>query len=161
MLDPDARKRLLRSFTYGLFWCSAEHEGERGIFTVNWVSQASFDPPVLMLSVEKESSTLPLIRASKRFVIGPYRSDQRELAGDLGRPKVRVGDKIDAYSLETVPMATGGFALRDSLGALACEVWSESDAGDSVVLIAEVVEARVLGEGEPLTMAAAGYRHFG
>jgi flavin reductase (DIM6/NTAB) family NADH-FMN oxidoreductase RutF len=42
MLDPDARKRLLRSFTYGLYWVSAEHEGERGIFTANWVSQASF-----------------------------------------------------------------------------------------------------------------------
>jgi len=29
------------------------------------------------------------------------------------------------------------------------------------VLIAEVVEAKVLGEGEPLTMSAAGFRHFG
>ena len=133
MLDPDARKRLLRSFTYGLFWVSAEHEGERGIFTANWVSQASFDPPLLMLSVERESSTLPLIRASGRFVIGPFRSDQRELAGDLGRPRSRVGDKIAAYDLAVVPLESGGFALADSLGALACAVRSESEAGDSVV----------------------------
>ncbi len=161
MLDPDARKKLLRSFTYGLFWATAEHAGERGVFTVNWVSQASFDPPVIMMSVEKISSTLPLIRESGRFVIGPFRSDQRELAGDLGRPKARAGDKIEVYGLETVPMESGGFALQDSLGGLACEVWSESDAGDSVVLIAEVVEAKVLGDGEPLTMSAAGFRHFG
>jgi flavin reductase (DIM6/NTAB) family NADH-FMN oxidoreductase RutF len=161
MLDPDARKRLLRSFTYGLFWMSAEHNGERGIFTVNWVSQASFDPPLIMVSVEKASSTLPLIRDSGCFVIGPFRSDQRELSGDLGRPKSRAGDKVDAYDLEIEPMGSGGFALRDSLGGLACEVRSESDAGDSVVFIAEVVEARVLGDGEPLTMSAAGFRHFG
>lgn len=161
MLDPDARKRLLRSFTYGLFWVSAEHDGEHGIFTVNWVSQASFDPPLLMMSVEKESSTLALIRASKRFVIGPYRSDQRELAGDLGRPRARAGDKIATYELETVLMESGGFALRDSLGGLACAVWSEADAGDSVVFVAEVVEAKMLGDGEPLTMSAAGFRHFG
>ena len=161
MLDPEARKRLLRAFTYGLYWCSAEYAGERGIFTVNWVSQASFDPPVLMMSVEKASSTLPLIRDSGRFVIGPFRSDQRELAGDLGRPKARAGDKVSVYELETVSMEQGGFALRDSLGGLGCEVWSEADAGDSVVVIAEVVEAKVLGDGEPLTMAAAGFRHFG
>lgn len=161
MLDPAARKSLLRSFTYGLFWVSAEHEGERGIFTANWVSQASFDPPLIMLSVERESSTLPLIRASSRFVVGPFRSDQRELAGDLGRPRSRVGDKIAAYSLDTVALATGGFALADSLGAMACDVRSEAEAGDSVVFVAEVVEARVLGEGEPLTMSAAGFRHFG
>lgn len=161
MLDPDARKRLLRSFTYGLFWVSVEHEGQRGIFTANWVSQASFDPPLLMLSVEEESSTLPLIRASGRFVIGPFRSDQRELAGDLGRPKARVGDKIAEFDLETVPMETGGFALSNSLGGLACEVRSDVVAGDSVVLVAEVMEARVLSDGVPLTMAEAGFRHFG
>lgn len=161
MLDPDARKQLLRSFTYGLFWVTAEHAGERGVFTANWVSQASFDPPLLMLSVEKISSTLPLIRASGRFVIGPYRSDQRELAGNLGRPKSKVGDKLTAYDLETISMDSGGFALYDSLGALGCGVRTESDAGDSVVLIAEILEARILTGGDPLTMAAAGFRHFG
>jgi flavin reductase (DIM6/NTAB) family NADH-FMN oxidoreductase RutF len=161
MLDPDARKRLLRSFTYGLFWVTAEHDGERGVFTVNWVSQASFDPPLLMLSVEKDSSTLKSMRESGRFVIGPFRSDQRELAGDLGRPKSKAGDKIAAYELETTPMETGGFALVDAIGAIGCEIRSESDAGDSVVFIAEVIEARILGDGEPLTMSAAGFRHFG
>lgn len=161
MLDPDARKRMLRSFTYGLFWVSAEHDGERGIFTANWVSQASFDPPILMLSVERESSTLPLIQASGHFVIGPFRSDQRELAGDLGRPKSRAGDKISAYDLDVTRMASGGFAVTNSLGALGCKVQAEVDAGDSIVLVAEVVEAQVFGDGEPLTMSEAGFRHFG
>ncbi|MEZ4529779.1 MAG: flavin reductase family protein [Thermomicrobiales bacterium] len=161
MLDPDARKRLLRSFTYGLFWVTSELDGERGIFTANWVSQASFDPPMLMLSVEKASSTLPLMQASGRFVIGPFRDDQRELAGNLGRPRIRVGDKIDVFALDVVSMESGGLALADSLGALACEIREYVNAGDSIVLVAEVVEARLFGDGEPLTMAAAGFRHFG
>ncbi|MCO5220180.1 MAG: flavin reductase family protein [Thermomicrobiales bacterium] len=161
MLDPDARKQLLRSFTYGLFWVSAVHREERGVFTANWVSQASFDPPVIMLSVEKTSSTRSLIEASGHFVIGPFRDDQRELAGNLGRPKSRAGDKIVAYDLDVTPMESGGFALSDSLGALGCRVWSESDAGDSIVFIAEVIEARVFSSGTPLTMSAAGFRHFG
>ena len=161
MLDPSDRKRVLRSFTYGLYWVTAEHGGERGIFTANWVSQASFDPPLLMLSVEKSSSTLALIRESGRFVIGPFRADQRELAGDLGRPKSRAGDKFAAYELSVHELDSGGVALADSLGALACAVQSETDAGDSVVFVAEVVEARALDDGEPLTMNAAGFRHFG
>lgn len=161
MLDPVARKTLLRSFTYGLFWVSAEHAGERGIFTANWVSQASFDPPLLMVSVERASSTLPLIQASGRFVVGPFRSDQRELAGDLGRPKARVGDKIAAYQLEIVEMNAGGFALRDSIGAIGCAIQIEVPAGDSVVFVAEVIEARIFEPGVPLTMSVAGFRHFG
>lgn len=161
MLDPIARRSLLRSFTYGLFWVTAAHKGQRGIFTANWVSQASFDPPLLMLSVEQGSSTLPLIRGSGHFVIGPFRSEQRDLAGDLGRPRSRIGDKFAAYNLEFVEMTSGGLALMDSLGALDCAVRADVPAGDSVVFIAEVVEARALGEGTPLTMAEAGFRHFG
>ena len=38
----------------------AAHEGERGVFTANWLSQASFDPPLVMLSVENDK-TFPLI----------------------------------------------------------------------------------------------------
>lgn len=161
MLDIEARKQLLRSFTYGLFWVSAEHDSERGVFTANWVSQASFEPPMLMLSVERASSTLNLIRASGRFVIGPYRSGQREMAGNLGRPKSRVGDKVDEYSIAIVAVEGGGFGLADTLGALVCEVRAETEAGDSVVFVAEIVEAVVFEDGAPLTMAEAGFRHFG
>ncbi len=160
MLDPDARKRLLRSFTYGLFWISAEYDGERGIFTANWVSQASFEPPLLMLSVERTSSTLPLIRESGHFVIGPYRSDQRELAGDLGRPKARAGDKFAAFGLETVALEHGGVALADSLGALACKVHSEVDAGDSIVFIAEFVAGICVRRGRATDDVGRGISPF-
>jgi len=40
-------------------------------------------------------------------------------------------------------------------------VLSEADAGDSVVFIAEVVNARWLRDGQPLTMAETGFRHAG
>ena len=55
-LDPAIRKKILRALTYGLYAVTAQHNGERGVFTANWLSQASFDPPVVMLSVENDSS---------------------------------------------------------------------------------------------------------
>lgn len=160
-LDLAAKKAVLRQFTYGLYAVSAEHEGDRGIFTANWISQVSFDPPLVMLSVELESSTLPLIRASGTFVVSPFAEGQRELAGALGRPKARAGDKFELEGLPLVPTATGGDALASALGYIVCSVQSETPAGDSVVILGEVIEAKVLNEGEPLTMRAAGFRHAG
>lgn len=160
-LDLAAKKSVLRQFTYGLYAVSAEHEGDRGIFTANWISQVSFDPPLVMLSVELESSTLPLIRASGTFVVSPFAEGQRELAGALGRPKARAGDKFELERLPLVPTATGGDALASALGYIVCSVQSETPAGDSVVILGEVIEAKVLNEGEPLTMRAAGFRHAG
>ena len=160
-MDPQAKKTVLRQLTYGLYAITAEHEGERGVFTANWLSQASFEPPLVMLSVENDSSTLPLIRGSGVFAICPLASDQRELAGALGRPKARAGDKFASLGLRTIETASGCPALADALGYVVCRVRDEVPAGDSVVFVAEAIEARVLAEGEPLEMRAAGFRHAG
>src|SRR5687767_7661002 len=115
-MDEQAKKTVLRQFTYGLYAVLAQHEGERGIFTANWLSQVSFEPPLVALSVELESSTLSLIRGSRHFVVCPLADGQRELAGALGKPKRRAGDKFAALGLETVPTASGPPALAVALG---------------------------------------------
>jgi flavin reductase (DIM6/NTAB) family NADH-FMN oxidoreductase RutF len=160
-LDQGAKKSILRQFTYGLYAVLAEHEEERGVFTANWLSQVSFEPPLVALSVELESSTLPLIRASGLFVACPFADGQRDLSGALGKPKRRAGDKFSALNLETVRTASGPPALAVALGYVVCRVVAETPAGDSVLLLSEVIEAAILNEGEPLTMRAAGFRHAG
>ena len=160
-LDAAAKKKILRDFTYGLYAVTAAHEGERGVFTANWLSQASFDPPLVMLSVELDSSTLPLIRASCRFAVCPLRDDQKHLAGALGRPKARAGDKFSMLDLVIIETQSGPPALADSLGYVVCAILEEMKAGDSVVFLGEVIEARSFSEAPPLEMRAAGFRHAG
>jgi flavin reductase (DIM6/NTAB) family NADH-FMN oxidoreductase RutF len=160
-LDQAAKKKVLRDFTYGLYAVTAAHEGERGVFTANWLSQASFEPPLVMLSVENDSSTLPLIRASGVFAICPLDEGQKDLAGALGRPKARAGDKYEALDLAVVETASGFPALADSLGYVVCRVDAEVPAGDSVVFLGEVVEARSFSDAPPLEMRRAGFRHAG
>ena len=160
-MDLQAKKIVLRQFTYGLYAVTAAHDGERGVFTANWLSQASFDPPLVMLSVENDSSTLPVIRQSGRFAVCPLASDQRELAGALGRPKARAGDKFAALNLKVIETESGCPVLADALGYVVCRVQAEVPAGDSVVFLGEVIEAGALNEGEPLAMREAGFRHAG
>jgi flavin reductase (DIM6/NTAB) family NADH-FMN oxidoreductase RutF len=160
-LDQAAKKKVLRDFTYGLYAVTAAHEGERGVFTANWLSQASFEPPLVMLSVENDSSTLPLIRASGMFAICPLDEGQKELAGALGRPKKRAGDKYEALNLTVVETESGVPALAASLGYVVCRVEAEVPAGDSVVFLAEVIEARSFSDAPPLEMRRAGFRHAG
>lgn len=159
--DPQAKKTVLRQFSYGLYAVTAAHGGERGVFTANWLTQVSFDPPLVAVSVERDSSTLGLIEASGRFAVCPLAEGQTELAGNLGRPKSKAGDKFARYELATLETAAGVPVLADALGWVVCEVTGEFPAGDSVLLLGLVIEAGVGREGEPLTMRAAGYRHAG
>ncbi len=160
-MDAGAKKTVLRQFTYGLYAVTAHHEGERGVFTANWLSQVSFEPPLVAVSVERDSSTLSLIRASGRFTICPFAADQRELAGALGRPKAKAGDKFEAMLLEVTESKQGDLALDVTTGFVTCVVQSEVETGDSIVFVGEVVDAGVFSEAEPLTMRDAGFRHAG
>jgi flavin reductase (DIM6/NTAB) family NADH-FMN oxidoreductase RutF len=159
-LDLDAKKTVLRKFTYGLYVVTSRDGEETGAFTANWLSQASFDPPLVMVSVENDAHSLPIIRNSGIFTVNVLETGQRRLAGHFGKKTAKVGNKLT--DIEHYHTDNGQPVLNDAVGYVVCRVTSEMDAGDSVVVLGEVIEASVHREdAEPLTMAEAGFRHSG
>ena len=161
-MDDAAKKEALRLFTYGLYAVSVEGGGQRNAFTANWLTQVSFDPPMIMLSIENDSISLPLIRAAGRFVVNVYDASQRDLAGRLGKSLSRSPEKLVELALGVTP--SGQPYLRETLAWVEVAVEGEAPAGDSTLLIGRVVDAGVTPHDapvEPLTMRAAGFRHAG
>ena len=159
MIDAEARKTVLRMFTYGLYALTVpDGEGGNGA-TVNWVTQTSFDPPLIAVSVEKSSRSIVLIRRHQGFALNIYRSDQRELAGQLGKRSANRPDKFAGVSWDAG--TTGAPLLTDALGYVECSVRSEIDSGDSVIFLVEVVAAGERNPGYPLTMESSGFKHAG
>ncbi len=158
-MDLNVKKQVLRTFTYGLYAVSCADEGDVNIFTANWLTQASFDPPLLAISIENASKSLPMILHSRIFTVNVLRSGARELAGKLGKSAIQHPDKLAGIDFELG--ANGCPILHDALAWVACEVRRTTEAGDSTLIVAEVVDIGVHGEGQPLTMAEAGFRHAG
>ena len=158
-MDTATKKQVLRQFTYGLYVVMCVDNNVVNAFTANWLSQVSFEPLLLVLSVENDSKSLPMILNSKKFTINVLRSGQRELAGALGKTAVKFPNKLEniSYTLNDA----GYPILQDALSWIACEVRQSMLAGDSTVVLAEVVDVGSLGEGQPLTMNEAGFKHAG
>ncbi len=159
MLDPQLKKQVLRTFTYGLYAVSCANEGEVNAFTDNWLSQVSFEPPLVAVSIENNTKSLPMILRSRKFIINVYREGDRELAGQLGKSALKHPEKLAGVAY--TPGPGGAPILRDALAWVACEVRHTVEAGDSTLVVAEVVEVGMQDEGQPLTMKAAGFRHAG
>lgn len=159
MMDANIKKQALRSFTYGLYAVSCADEDMVNVFTANWLTQVSFEPPLVALSVENDSKSLPMIQRSSKFTANVLRSDQRELAGKLGKSAIQHPDKLTG--IEYTLGANGCPILAGALAWVACEVRHSVEAGDSTLMVAEVVDVGMLGEGQPLTMNEAGFRHAG
>ena len=158
-LDPNVKKAALRQFTYGLYALGTAHGGECNLATVNWVTQVSFEPPLIAVSVENDSHSIELLGANGVFALSVFGDDAREEAGALGkRWKLQPG-KIDAVPHRAG--VTGCPVLADALAAIECRVTGSMPAGDSTLFVGEVIAARIGREGTPLTMVAAGFRHAG
>jgi flavin reductase (DIM6/NTAB) family NADH-FMN oxidoreductase RutF len=158
-MDDSVKKTVLRLFTYGLYAVSTGDQQRWNVFTANWASQVSFDPPLLALSVQNDSVSLPIIRQTRLFAVHVFGDDQRELSGSLGKSFAKHPEKLDLVTMELGE--TGCPVLVGTLGRVECTVEGELEAGDSTVVLGRVVAAQEQRGGEPLTMRAAGFRHAG
>ncbi len=158
-MDAAVKKEALRLFTYGLYAITSADQQTRDAMTANWVSQVSFEPPLVALSVENASTSIQLIRASRRFAVNVYSAEQRGLSGKLGKMFAKDPSKLDGLQWATA--SNGCPVLEDTIAWVACDVESETPAGDSTLFIGRVVDAKLLRREEPLTMLAAGFKHAG
>lgn len=158
-MDEAAKKEALRLFTYGLYAITTGDAQHWNAFTANWLSQVSFDPPLVALSVENTSTSLPMIRQSRRFAVNVLTAEQRELAGRLGKPYARSPQKLEGLQMGT--SESGCPVLLETAAWVECAVEGELPAGDSTIVLGRVVDAHVLHAEEPLTMRAAGFKHAG
>jgi flavin reductase (DIM6/NTAB) family NADH-FMN oxidoreductase RutF len=146
-------------FTYGLYAVGCVDGNDVNAFTANWLTQVSFEPPLIAVSVENDAKSLPMIQRSRKFTVNVLRSGQRELAGNLGKSALKYPDKLKDIPYELIEEQY--LVLKDALAWVACEVRHTAPAGDSTLIIAEVVGTGILAEGQPLTMTETGFRHAG
>jgi flavin reductase (DIM6/NTAB) family NADH-FMN oxidoreductase RutF len=160
-MDPTERKQALRLFTYGLYAVGVRRDDEVNAFTANWLTQISFEPPLVALSIERDSWSWPVLEATRSFTINVLASGQRSLAGQLGKSRHRAGDKLATIPWQPAPVTSCPVLHEHALAFVECRVTGVHPGGDSWLVVAEVVNASVLRHGDPLTMRETGFRHAG
>lgn len=111
--------------------------------TAVWVSQVSFDPPMVMVSVGQDRKTHDFIERSGEFVLNTLKEDQKKIADFFGHTSLnRDKDKIDEAD---VPMERGQKVkapiIKNSPSSMECRVVGKQECGDHTVYIGEVVAA--------------------
>lgn len=160
-MDQGTKKTLLRDLPYGLFAaCTRSDEGEDHVFLLSWVTQASFDPPLLACCVHTESRAHEhLSEPGSPLVINLLAADQEELARSiLGGPAF----EEEQVAGSPVKQASNGCALLvDTLGALEARVVDVAEGGDHDVFIVEIEDVHRFREGELLTHESSGMVYAG
>lgn len=160
-MDHAAKQTVLRHFPYGLYVVTvASGEEEHGM-TANWVTQAAFEPPMVLIVIENTSQTNGMIRDAHYFGVSLLATGQRELAGKLGRSSDQAPHKLKGIRTKPAPVSKTP-VLADALGWVECRAIASLPAGDHTVFLGEVVEAGVENPtAQPLTLQEAGLKYSG
>ncbi len=160
MLNEEAKKTMLRKIPHGLYVCGVREGEEMNGFTVSWLMQSSFNPPLIVNCVRQDSGSHAIIKKTGIFAISFLENGQKDLAAQFFKPKRRVGNKfeeVEFYQGEE----TGCPIIKDSLGYVECKVVGAVEEGDHTVFVSEVIGAGIHREGEPLLLESTGWQYGG
>ncbi len=146
-MDDAAKKTALRMIPYGLYVLTARaRDGAVAAATVNWVTQASFAPPLVAVGVKVDSGAHPIIKATGVFALNVLGKGQQKLAFAFFKPAELAGGTISGEPFRAG--TTGAPVLENAIAFVECRVVGAHEGGDHTVFIAEVVEAGVAKQPE-------------
>jgi flavin reductase (DIM6/NTAB) family NADH-FMN oxidoreductase RutF len=142
-MNNDAKKTTLRMIPYGIYVLTAD-DGKGGIAaaTVNFVTQSSFAPPLVVVGVKADSGAYQVVKAAGKFALNMLGKDQKALAFTFFRPADVKEGKLSgqAYRAGT----TGAPILTEAPAAVECTVKTILAEGDHHIVIGEVIEAHLM-----------------
>ena len=146
-MDPNVKKTTLRMIPYGLYVLTAAHaDGRISAGTVNWVTQASFEPPLVVVGVKTDSHGHALIKDTKAFALNVLGKGQQALAFTFFKPAERKGDTISGEPIRTG--STGSPILTNAPAYVECTLESTVEMGDHSIFVGKVVDASVVKQPE-------------
>ncbi len=157
-MDPQAKKVALRAISYGLYVLTAADGTELGAAGVNWLTQASFEPPLVVVGVKADNDTHAIIERTQTFAVNVLGEDQLDIGKAFFRTTKVEGDTLNGYRFEKGP-ETGSPLLVDLPYWFEGRVTDTVKRGDHTVY---VVSAGVRDETiTPLLLRSTGMNYGG
>jgi flavin reductase (DIM6/NTAB) family NADH-FMN oxidoreductase RutF/DNA-binding GntR family transcriptional regulator len=136
-LTPEQFREVIGSFASGVTVITANHAGRLVGSTASAVSSLSLEPPMMLICMNRSSSTGRAIAEVGRFAVNILGEDHSDLAVRFATRNVDKfqGLRID-HGLGEVPL------LADALATLECSVSQTEIGGTHYVFLARVERAR-------------------
>lgn len=146
--NPENLKEALRTLGGGVSIVSAGEGDFRSGATVTSATALSVDPPRMLVSLNRASSTWPVVERFRHFAVNIVGSSHESLANRFaGIGGIKGAERY--HGAEWTTLASGAPVLEDAVAALDCEVEEAIERHSHVIIIGKVLAIR-LGSGNSL-----------
>ncbi|MDG1188024.1 MAG: flavin reductase family protein [Ilumatobacter sp.] len=133
-------KQALGQMMKGVQVIGAAHGGVQRAYTSHWLSQVSFEEPIVMASVSPKHDTYPLMVESGGFAASLLGADQIVEGQYFSYPGRKMKYVAKEYLTEWPDFEGGPPVVPNSIAWLRCETFQQIAMEDHELLFARVVE---------------------
>ena len=141
-VSPDDFRGAMRHLAGGVSVITAGRAKEITGMTVTSVSSLSVDPPTLIVSINRESSSWPLIKRHGSFGVNILNADQIDVADRFtGKGGLKGAERFDGA--EWFTLMSGVPLLAGALAAVDCEVEDIVERHSHAIVIGRVLDLKL------------------
>lgn len=144
-------RKALRNISYGLYIvCSKKGDKWNGQIA-NTIIQITSDPVTIAVSINKENLTHQYLQDSKVFSVSVLtREVSMKTIGHFGFKSGKDIDKFKDLNCDTGVTRTP-LIKENTISCLEAEVIDSVKVGTHTIFVGKLLDARIVGEGEPMT----------
>lgn len=132
----------------GVFILTTVDKGERDGIMASWVNQAAFEPPMVSVAIKKERHVLEFIKTNSTFTLNVLSKKNMDVYKNFVKPYTEGMDRFEGLEVKADTQA--GPVIASSVAYLDCKMRSMVEAGDHMIVLAEVISGELLNEDEPM-----------
>jgi flavin reductase (DIM6/NTAB) family NADH-FMN oxidoreductase RutF len=136
-VDPDELRNAMRQWATGVSVVTSVYKTLRHGMTVNSFTSVSLNPPLVLISLERQTRTRQLVEQAGIFGVTILEKHQQEVSDCFAG---RFPEREDRFcNVDTYTLKTGASLISGGLAGLDCKVVSKYEAGTHTIFIGEVV----------------------
>ncbi|MBB3143666.1 flavin reductase (DIM6/NTAB) family NADH-FMN oxidoreductase RutF [Phyllobacterium trifolii] len=158
-VDADLFKDSMRHLAAAVSVITVGRGADRTGFTSTSVSSLAIDPPSVIVSINRASSSWPVLQRHGSFCVNMLAHDQRHVADSFSGRNGQKG--VERYQgADWRELSTGTMALVNALAVLDCELDDAIERHSHGILIGRVRAVTLRHNAEPLIYWHGAYRQI-
>ena len=152
------KKEVLKMFSYGVYILTSKYKDRYCASTITWVSQSSFDPPLVISCIRNDSETYQIVKKQGYFLLHVLAEKQKNIAASFFKAAIVKDSFINnhkyriEYNLQV---------LEEAPAFLYCKVRNIIEDGDHHIFLGEVKEVKLKDKVKPLDLKLTGWSYGG
>jgi len=141
----------------GVYIVTVGADDKKDGMMASWISQAGFEPPSLVVAVNKERPLMQSMQVGHTFVVNVISKRNMDIFKAFAKPH----NEIKFDGIELLDQVTSGPAFKEAVSYMVAKVKSITDASDHVIVLGEIIDGELLhADDEPMVhLRKDGFRY--